>query len=79
MIEVILWLVAIIVFPILYILFSDLKPYNWQEELNQNANLCKSIGLRDEYPSEEKVFKTLKDAGIKPCFLDVGLDKEDKE
>ena len=75
MLEIVLWLVAIIVFPILYILFSDIKPYKWQEELNQNSLLCKS-SLRDEHPSEAEAFKTLKDAGIKPCFLN--LDEEDK-
>lgn len=74
MLEVILWIVAMIAFPILYILFSDIKPYKWQKDYQ--ASLCKS-SLRDDYPSEEVVFQTLKNAGIKPCFLDVDTEEED--
>lgn len=77
MLEVILWIIAIPAFPILYILFSDIKPYNWREELDQKSLLCKS-SLRDEYPSEEVVFQTLKDTGIKPCFLDVDSEEENE-
>ena len=54
MLEIVLWLVAIIVFPILYILFSDIKPYKWQEECQDS--LCKT-NLRDDDSSEEIVFK----------------------
>ena len=76
MLKVILWIVAMITFPILYILFSDIKPYNWRE-LGKYYPLSQT-SLRDDYPSEEVVFQTLKDAGIKPCFLDVDSEEEER-
>jgi len=68
MLTVILFILTILGIPILFILFSAPKPHSYRE-LHRGSPLLK-IHLKDDYPSEE-VFKTLKDAGIKPCFLNI--------
>lgn len=58
-----------------FILFDDPKPHNWRE-LGRYSTLFKTCIRSDDYPSEAEVFKTLKDAGIGPCFLGADLRKE---
>ena len=59
----------------LIIFLDDPKPHNWRE-LGRYSTLYKS-SLRENYPSEREVFRTLKEAGIKPCFLSADLEKGD--
>ena len=59
--------------PVLYVLFSNPKTHE-QKIAGRYSSIYKA-SIRDDYPPAEKVFKTLKDAGIKPCFL--GRDADD--
>jgi hypothetical protein len=68
MLTTILMIAGILLISTVYILFSDPKPHNWRE-LGRYSTLFKSSLNPDNYPSEAEVFKTLKDAGIEPCFL----------
>ena len=75
MIEILL--PAIIGFSILllvgiFILFDNPKPHNWRE-LGRYSSLFKSSLRSDNYPTEQQVFQTLKDAGIGPTFLSADL------
>lgn len=57
----------------IFILFDDPRPRNWRE-MGRYSTLFKTSLKSDNYPSEVEVFKTLKDAGIEPCFLARDLD-----
>lgn len=65
----ILFVLAILGIPILFALFYTPKAHN-HRTLHAYSSLTKSC-MKDDYPSEEEVFQTLKDANIGPCFLDV--------
>lgn len=55
---------------VLYVLFSDPKPvYDETWAQGRGCSLFHSSLRPDKYPVTKEVFKTLEDAGIKPCFL----------
>lgn len=61
---------------VLYVLFSDPKPvYNETWTQGRGSLLFHSSLKLDNYPSTKEVFKTLEDAGIKPCFLKDDIKK----
>lgn len=71
---------AIIGFGILLIVgvvifLDNPKPHNWRE-LGRYSPLFQSSLQSDNYPSEQKVFQTLKDAGIGPTFLSADLQED---
>lgn len=66
-----IWIICMIGIPVLYVLFSN---PNKQKNTGKDSSIYQA-SIRDDYPPAEKVFKTLKDAGIKPCFL--GRDADD--
>lgn len=57
---------------ILYILFSAPKPSCYKER--RDPVTFRSNIIQDNSPTEAEVFKTLKDAGIGPCFLKLDED-----
>ena len=60
----------------LYVLFSDPKPvYDEKWAQGRGSSLFHSSLKPDNYPSTKEVFKTLEDAGIKPCFLEADIKK----
>jgi hypothetical protein len=65
----ILLLVGVVIF------LDNPKPHNWRE-LGQYSPLFQSSLKSDNYPSEQKVFQTLKDAGIGPTFLSADLTED---
>ena len=61
---------VVVIGLVLYILFSDPKPvYDETWAQGRGSSLFYSSLKPDNYPSTKEVFKTLKDAGIEPCFL----------
>ena len=67
--ELVIVFVAVIAL-VVYILFSDPKPvYDETWAQGRGSSLFYSSLKPDNYPSTKEVFKTLKDAGIEPCFL----------
>lgn len=68
-----IWISCMIGIPVLYVLFSNPKTHK-QKNTGKDSSIYKA-SIRDDYPPAEKVFETLKDAGIKPCFL--GSDADD--
>lgn len=63
-------IIGAIVGLVLYILFSDPKPvYDETWAQGRGSSLFHSSLKPDNYPSTKEVFKTLKDAGIEPCFM----------
>ena len=61
---------------VLYVLFSDPKPvYDETRAQGRDSLLFRSSLNPDKYPSTKEVFKTLEDAGIKPCFLEADIKK----
>jgi hypothetical protein len=69
-----LLIIGILIIPALYVFLYHPKPHNWRE-LGRYSLLFKSSLKSDNYPSEQEVFKTLKDAGIGPTFLGADLNK----
>jgi hypothetical protein len=71
--------IAILLVVGVFIFLDNPKPYNWRE-LGRYSPLFKSSLKSDNYPPEKEVFKTLKDAGIEPCFLnnDLNISEETK-
>lgn len=69
-------IIGAIVGLVLYILFSDPKPvYDDTWTQGRGSSLFHSSLKPDNYPSTKEVFKTLKDAGIEPCFMKVDIKK----
>lgn len=53
-----------------YISFSNPKTNDEKSKCGKDSALFHSSLRMDNYPATEKIFQTLKDAGIEPCFLD---------
>ncbi len=67
--------IAILV-VVLYVLFSEPKPVHDETRVQGRGSLLFHSSLRpDKYPSTKEVFKTLDEAGIKPCFLESDINK----
>ena len=67
MAQIILLILIFLGIPIIYVLCSNPTP---QKELSRYSPLFKSSLRSNCYPPENEVFKTLKDAGLEPCFLE---------
>ena len=68
--------VVAIIGVVLYVLFSDPKPVYDETRVQGRGSLLFHSSLKpDKYPSTKDVFKTLEDAGIDPCFLEVDIKK----
>jgi phage major head subunit gpT-like protein len=76
MLTPVLIVIGVLLTLAIFILFDDPKPHNWRE-LGRYSPLFKSSLKSDNYQSQEEVFKTLKDAGIGPCFLGSDLSDGD--
>lgn len=74
----VLLIVGALLLVALYIMLSSPKPHNWRE-LGRYSSLFNSSLKADNYPSTTEVFKTLKDAGIKPCFLSADIHSNNED
>ena len=67
---------VVIIGVVLYVLFSAPRPvYDETWVQGRGSSLFHPSLKPDKYPSTKEVFKTLEDAGIKPCFLEADIKK----